>query len=151
MQDGPSISYINQVVLKGLRERGISITPHCRITNDDNLSAAEIVALLKDDGWSWPRHWYRKNRNYFQHHRGARHLEKEVETGRWIHIVVSPAMREGKATFGRRRKIRDWTLPPKDFELHAEKDWLRPSSFGHLRSFLADRLKRLARPVRVRR
>ena len=142
MQDGPSISYINQVVLNRLRERGITITPDCRITNDDNLSAAEVVALLKDDGWSWPRQWYRQNRNYFQYYAGARHLEKEVESGRWIHIVVSPAVRRADVALGRARKIRDWSLPP-NIELHAEKEWLRPSSFGHLWSFLADRLKRL--------
>lgn len=142
MESGPSVNYVNEVVLRGLSGRGIRITPECRITNDFGLSAAEIVTLLKSDKWSWPKAWYRQNRNYFQHFAGAAHLEKKVEERRWIHIIVSPALKETKDRFGRTRNIRDWTGQPREIELHAEKDWLRPSSYRHLGSFLLDRLTR---------
>jgi hypothetical protein len=138
--DGPSITYVNEVVLKNLTELGISITPDCRITNENGLSAAEFAALLKNDGWSWPAQWYRRNRNYFQHDSGAEHFEKEVEKGRWIHIVVSPGVRRKQSRFGITRNARDWTLPPSHVELHAEQDWLRPSSYEHLWSFLKEKL-----------
>jgi hypothetical protein len=138
--DGPSIPYVNEVVLKNLSEVGIRITPDCRITNDHGLSAAEFVRVLKNAGWSWPDQWYRRNRNYFQHDSGAEHLEKEVEDGRWIHIVVSPGLRRKQGRFGVTRNISDWTLPPRHVELHAEQGWLRPSSYEHLWSFLKERL-----------
>jgi hypothetical protein len=137
-QEGPSITYVNEVVLKGLNERGIRITPDCRVTNDHGLSASDFVALLNEHGWSWPAQWYRQNRNYFQHQLGAVHLEKEVENGRWIHIVVSLGLRSRRR--GLRRKVRDWTLPPRNIELHAEQGWLRPSSYKHLWDFVKDRL-----------
>jgi hypothetical protein len=138
--DGPSISYVNEVVLKNVIEMGISITSDCRITNEHALSAAEFVRLLKNDGWSWPAGWYRRNRNYFQHDRGAEHFEKEIEKGRWIHIVVSPGVRRKQCRFGLARRVRDWTLPPRHVELHAERGWLRPSSSKHLWSFLKEKL-----------
>lgn len=138
--DGPSITYINEVVLKNLSESGISITSDCRVTNDQGLSASEFVHLLKLDGWAWPAQWYRRNRNYFQHDRGAEHLEKEVEKGRWIHVVVSPGVRPRPGKFGITRNVGDWTLPPRNVELHAEKGWLRPSSYEHLWSFLKEKL-----------
>jgi hypothetical protein len=131
-QAGPSVAYVNEVVLSGLSEFGIRLTEDVRVTNEQGLSASEFVALLKQHGWSWPRQWYRKNLNYFQHDFGAKHFEKEVEPGRWIHIVVSPGLRSGQGS----RSVKDWTLPPRHIELHAEKGWLRPSSFRHLWSFL---------------
>jgi hypothetical protein len=139
-RDGPSLAYVNEVVLQNLIERGIKLAPDCRITNDRGLSAAEVVAMLKNDGWAWPAQWYRRNRNYFQHERVAEHLEKEVEKGRWIHIVVSPGIRQKQGRFGITRTVRDWSLPPNNVELHAEQDWLRPSSYEHLWSFLKERL-----------
>ena len=137
--DGPSVIYINEVVLNGLSESGIRLTPDCRVTNERSLSASEFVALLKRHGWSWPTQWHRQNRNYFQHDLGAAHLEKEVETGRWIHIVVSPGLRS-RGGLRLRRKVNDWTMPPRRIELHAEEGWLRPSSFEHLWGFLKKRL-----------
>ena len=137
-REGPSTSYVNGVVLKGLGECGVRITPDCRITNDQSLTASELIALLEERGWSWPRQWYRRNRNYLQHDASAVHLEKEVEKGRWIHIVVSPARSSRPRRIVGRRMVADWTLPPKDIELHAERDWLRPSSFKHLWSFVRD-------------
>jgi hypothetical protein len=139
-RDGPSITYVNEAVLKNLIESGISITSDCRITNDRGLSATEFIGLLRNDGWSWPAPWYRRNRNYFQHDSGAEHLEKEVEKGRWIHIVVAPVRRPKQGWFGITRSVGDWTLPPRNVELHAEKDWLRPSSAEHLWSFLKEKL-----------
>ena len=146
--DGPSITYVNEVVLKGLDAWGIRITPDCRVTNERSLSASEFVALLKEHGWSWPTHWHRQNRNYFQHDLGAAHLEKEFENGRWIHIVVSPGLRSRRG-LRLRRRVSDWTMPPRHIELHAEKGWLRPSSYKHLWSFVKDRLGRVT--VRRRR
>lgn len=145
--NGPSVTYVNDVVLKGLNESGISMTPDCRVTNDRGLNASEFVALLKQHGWSWPSQWYRRNRNYFQHDVGATHLEKEVETGRWIHIVVSPGLksRKGMRPGG---KVNDWTRPPRHIELHAEKGWLQPSSYGHLWSFLKDKLRLERKPAK---
>jgi len=146
LDEGPSVRYVNEVVLKGLSDEGISMTPDCRVTNP-GLSAADFVDLLKRHGWSWPPHWYRRNRNYFQHHAGAAHLEKEIEAGRWIHIVVVPGVKR-KAYFTRSplrrlklyRTVRDWTLPPGDIELHAESGWLQPSSYAHLWRFLKERV-----------
>jgi hypothetical protein len=142
---GPSIDFVNEVVLKKLRASGITLTSDCRVTNDQGLSAADFVSLLTSHGWSWPPHWYRRNLNYFQHYAGAVHLEKEVEKGRWIHIVVTPGVkRESYFTrsplrrIGLRREIKDWSLPPKDIELHAESGWLRPSSYAHLWRFLKE-------------
>ncbi len=137
--DGPSIPYVNEVVLKGLSEFGISLTPECRVTNARALSSSAFVKLLSEHGWSWPAQWYRQNRNYFQHDAGAVHLEKEVEEGRWIHIVVSPGLRKRRRRLIGRRTISDWTQPPRNIELHAEKGWLRPSSFKHFWSFVTDR------------
>lgn len=150
LNDGPSVKYINEVVLKGLGDSGITMTADCRITNYRCLSAADFVTLLERNGWSWPRQWYRRNRNYFQHRAGASHFEKEVETSRWIHIVVVPALKS-KTDWGRsplrrlivRRPFKDWTVPPADIELHAESGWLRPSSFEHLWKFLKEKLWRL--------
>jgi len=138
--EGPSISYVNEVVLKGLSERGIRITPDCRVTNDQGLSASEFLEVLKERGWSWPSQWYRQNRNYFQHPVRAEHLEKEIEPRRWIHIVVSPGFRLTRARFGRSRRVADWSLPPRNVELHAERGWLRPSSFRHLWDFVSAKL-----------
>ena len=146
LDEGPSVNYVNEVVLKGLTSSGITLTEDCRITNHHGLSAADFVALLKRHGWSWPPHWYRRNLNYFQHHLGAAHLEQEVEAGRWIHIMVVPGKR--KAYFRgsplRRlklhRKVRDWTLPPRDIELHSESGWLQPSSYAHLWRFLKEKV-----------
>jgi hypothetical protein len=139
-QEGPSISYVNEVVLKGLGEWGIRITASCEVTNDRSLSAKDFLALLTEHGWSWPAQWYRQNRNYFQHNLGAAHLEKEVENGRWIHIVVSPGLSRKPRLFGFAPKVGDWALPPRNVELHAEHGWLRPSSFEHLWSFLKKKL-----------
>lgn len=139
--DGPSISYVNEVVLQGLSERGIRITPECRIANDRGLSAAEFVEVLRERGWSWPSQWYRQNRNYFQHPARAAHLEKEIDPGRWIHIVVAPDLKSTRGTFGRTRRIADWSRPPRNVELHAERGWLRPSSFRHLRDFVRAKLR----------
>ncbi len=150
MDSGPSVAYVNEVVLKDLREWGIALTPDCRITNERGLSAADLLALLKRYGWSWPPQWHRRNRNYFQHYSGATHLEKEVEKGRWIHIVVTPDVKR-KPYFRslpvlRRmqlhRTIKDWTLPPRDIELHAESGWLQPSSYAHLQRFLKEKVWR---------
>ena len=143
--EGPSIAYVNEVVLKELIEFGITLTADCRVTNDRGLSAAEFVDALMGHGWSWPRAWYRQNRNYFAHHSDARHLEKQVEPGKWIHVVVSPGLRHDEANAraykGRRdRTVSDWSLPPRNVELHAEKGWLRPSSYEHLRQFLKQKL-----------
>lgn len=139
--EGPSISYVNEVVLKDLIEFGISITADCQITNDLNLSASEFVKALSDHGWSWPGQWHRQNRNYLQHHAGSIHLEKEVEAERWIHIVVSPGLKPARGVFGRRHEVADWSLPPRPVELHAERGWLRPSSFTHLWDFLRGKLR----------
>jgi len=141
-EQGPSIGYVNEVVLKDLSERGISITPDCRITNDRGLSASEFVEMLREHGWSWPSQWYRQNRNYFQHHAGAAHLEKEIEAGRWIHVVVSPGLRQRRGRLIHPRKVADWSLPPRNVELHAERGWLRPSSFRHLWDFFRGKLGR---------
>jgi len=147
LEDGPSVRYVNEVVLKGLSNSGIMMTGDGRITNHHGLSASDFVALLEHNGWSWPTQWYRQNHNFFQHHAGAAHFEKEVESGRWIHIVVVPGVKR-KAYFTSsllhrlrvRRTVRDWTLPPRDIELHAESGWQRPSSFEHLWRFLKERL-----------
>ena len=144
---GPSVRYVNEVVLKGLSKSGITMTGDCRITNHQGLSASDMVALLEDNGWSWPTQWYRQNYNYFQHHAGAAHFEKEVEEDRWIHIIVVSGVKR-KAYFTgsflrrlrMRRTVRDWALPPRDIELHAESGWQRPSSFEHLWRFLKERL-----------
>ncbi len=144
--EGPSVRYVNEVVLKGLSNSGIMMTGDCRITNHHGLSASDFVALLERHGWSWPTQWYRQNRNYFQHHAGAAHLEKEIQKGRWIHIVIVPGVKRKRYFTGsplRRlrlhRTVRDWTLPPREIELHAESGWLRPSSFKHLWRFLKER------------
>ena len=141
--DGPTVEYVNEVVLRDLRQLGIGMTADCRITNQGKLSADEFVHAFTSAGWSWPRQWYRRNVNR-AHDADARHLEKEVEHGRWIHVVISPGLREG-ASYQNHPGIRqmaagDWSLPPRHVELHAEKYWLRPSSFAHLRQFLRDRL-----------
>ena len=143
--EGPSVTYVNEVVLKEVIESGIRLTPDCRVTNDRGLSAAEFVDTLMGRGWSWPRAWYRQNRNYFAHDSDARHFEKEVEPRKWIHIVVSPGLRREELNRrvykGRRhRTISDWSLPPRSVELHAENGWLRPSSYEHLRQYLKQKL-----------
>jgi len=141
--EGPTVEYVNEVVLKDLRLCGIGMTADCRITNQGELSADEFVNAFTSAGWSWPRRWYRRNLNR-AHDADARHLEKEVEPGRWIHVVISPGLRKTEANQSyaenRYRAASDWSLPPRHVELHAEKFWLRPSSFAHLRQFLRDRL-----------
>ena len=141
--EGPTVEYVNEVVLRDLRKCGIGMTADCRITNPEELSANEFVNAFTSAGWSWPRRWYRRNLNR-AHDADARHLEKEVEQGRWIHVVISPGLRETEANQScaenRYRAASDWSLPPRHVELHAEKFWLRPSSFAHLRQFLRDRL-----------
>jgi hypothetical protein len=143
VDEGPTVEYVNDVVLRDLRQCGIGMTADCRITNQGELSANEFVNAFTAAGWSWPRQWYRRNLNR-AHDADARHLEKEVEPGRWIHVVISPGLREAEAnqnhSQNRYRAASDWSLPPRHVELHAEKYWLRPSSFGHLRQFLRDRL-----------
>jgi hypothetical protein len=146
LQQGPTVAYVNEVVLRGLRGQGISMTADCRITNDLNLTASQFVSALLSDGWTWPTGWLRRNRN-FSHDADARHFEKEVEPDRWIHIVVSPGLVEdaavAKTSLNKTKKnsrAGDWNLPPRNIELHAERDWSRPSSFRHLRQFLFDRL-----------
>ena len=144
LRKGPSVDYVNDVVLKELRQSGISMTADCRITNDCGLSASEFVKLFTNAGWSWPRAWFRRNLNH-AHDPDATHLEKEVEKGRWIHVVVSPGLRtEGNLVTSRQdnlnRTVSDWNLPPRHIELHAEIGWSRPSSLKHLLQFLAARL-----------
>jgi hypothetical protein len=139
--EGPTVEYVNEVVLGDLRQSGIEMTADCRITNQGELSANEFMNAFTSAGWSWPRQWYRRNLNQ-AHDADARHLEKEVEPGRWIHVVISPGLREADQSHSgnRYRDASDWSLPPRHVELHAEKYWLRPSSFAHLRQFLSDRL-----------
>ncbi|HEX3144583.1 MAG TPA: hypothetical protein VHQ64_11480 [Pyrinomonadaceae bacterium] len=139
--EGPTVEYVNDVVLRDLRQCGIGMTADCRITNEGELSADEFVSAFTAAGWSWPRQWHRRNLNR-AHDADAQHLEKEVEPGRWIHVVISPGLREAEngSLPGRYRAASDWSLPPRHVELHAEKHWLRPSSFAHLRQFLRDRL-----------
>ena len=148
LREGPSVEYVNEVALRELDQSGIRLTADCRITNDHELSSSQIVKLLRAHGWSWPKQWYRQNRNYFQHYAGAAHFEKEVEPGKWIHIVVSPAKKpkafrwrplSGEMRFQRA----DWTRPPRNIELHAESGWLQPSSGTHLWRFLKEKLLRL--------
>jgi hypothetical protein len=140
ISDGPTVEYVNDVVLRDLRQCGIGMTLDCRITNQRELSAAEFLNAFTSAGWSWPRQWYRRNLNR-AHDVDAIHLEKEVEQGRWIHVVISPGLRGAESNQGSRDgSTSDWSLLPRHVELHAEKDWLRPSSYAHLRQFLRDRL-----------
>lgn len=143
---GPTVAYVNDVVLKGLRGRGISMTADGRIANDFGLSASEFVTLFTNDGWSWPRAWFRRNLNP-AHDRDARHLEKEIEKDKWIHVVISPGLRTNEDLTSAREAAREhmvseWNLPPRHVELHAEIKWSRPSSLRHLLQFLWARLCR---------
>jgi|ERR1043166_1276713 hypothetical protein len=141
--DNLSVDYINRVVLKGVIASGISINSDYQITNDCELSASEFVEVFKKDGWWWPSEWYKQNRNIFAHDSDAIHLEKEVEQNRWIHLVVSPGLKEVSYSVMTRAgpipmssSASDWTLHPRKVELHAETDWLQPSSKAHLEQWV---------------
>src|ERR1043165_496086 len=102
---GPTVAYVNDIVLKGLRGHGISMTDDCRITNDFGLSASEFATLFTNDGWSCPSAWFRRNLNP-AHDRDARHLEKEIEKDKWIHVVVSPGLGSGEELTSAREDAR---------------------------------------------
>jgi len=122
----PWVDYINSV----LREvaAGISIDAGYKI-DTGSYSMLELVEFFKKAGWSWPRRWYKRNRNRV--HAGGIHLEKEVERGKWLHLIIVPGNGSGAPV--------DWQSPPQRIDLHAENHWLQPSSVRHFHDFVKER------------
>ena len=128
----PWVNYVNEVVFRDLKQSGVSIDPSYRISTG-GLSALELLNLFKNSGWSWPVHWYRRNRN--RNHSGGIHLEKEVENDRWLHLIIIPERNESTPESD---GSDNWNLPPRRVDLHAENRWLQPSSAAHFCDFIKE-------------
>lgn len=133
MNSGPPwITYVNEVVFGQSKHAALSIDENYKISAG-NRSALEVLDSLKRDHWTWPRAWYRRNLN--RSHRKGIHLEKEVEDGKWLHLIIVP---QENSSRGVRRAEPDWNKPPLRIDLHAENRWLRPSSGAHFYDFIKE-------------
>jgi hypothetical protein len=130
----PWVEYVNEVVLCDVKAVGISIDGDYRIDTGPH-STSEVVDLFKNTGWSWPRGWLRRNRNVAHH--GGIHLENEVETARWIHLIIVPQLDAQSQNDGDIASA--WNLSPFRVDLHVENRWLRPSSVAHFYDFITER------------
>ena len=136
---GPWVHYVNKVVFHDLKQSSVSIDASYKISSG-GLSALELLDLFKRSGWSWPVRWYRRNRN--PNHSGGIHLQKEVENGRWLHLIIIPERGEPvleSEGSGVTAVEDDWSVPPRRVDLHAENGWLQPSSAAHFCDFIKER------------
>lgn len=126
---------------------GISIDDSDRLSNPEQRSSGSMFNVLRNAGWS------RFFTNLNPAHAGGSHLEKEFDTGKWLHIVITPAERREDVAIPWRggvhrttQLVTDWTLPPRLFEMHCERGFLRPSSMGHgldyIKELTIDRIRR---------
>jgi hypothetical protein len=129
----PWVRYVNEVVLGQLRQAGIAIDEDYKISTAGK-SARHLIELFKDDGWSWPQARYRRNRN--RAHRRGIHLEKEIEAGKWLHLIIVPQEHLQTRLPNSRLNLES---PPVRLDLHAENLWLQPSSVAHFRDFIRER------------
>ena len=135
----PWVNYVKEVVFRDLKQSGVSIDPSYKISTGD-LSALEVLNLFKNAGWSWAVPWYRRNRN--RNHSGGIHLQKEVENGRWLHLIIIPERSERilqSNAAGLPAVVDNLNLPPRRVDLHAENGWLQPSSAAHFCDFIKER------------
>ncbi len=122
----PWVDYINGV-LREVAGTGISMDATYKIDSGSH-SVLELMDLFQKAGWSWPRRWYKRNRN--RAHGGGIHLEKRVEKGKWLHLIIVPANGSNAPL--------DWQSSPQRIDLHAENLWLQPSSHEHFFDFIKE-------------
>jgi RHS repeat-associated protein len=129
---GPWHDFVNEVVLADIKN--ISMSDY--VLDVGPQSAERLVDQLRNAGWWW--RWDRPNMS--EEHAGGLNLQREVQTGRWIHITVIPHTYEVIERFPRRPKKKvtreDWSKPPKTIQLHCERYWLQPTSLKHLAEHL---------------
>jgi hypothetical protein len=137
------VNYVNTRVLKDVKSKGIAMTADYTIQSGE-MSAVDFFNAFKESGWWWPEGWsgiLRKNRN--PQHKRAQCLQREMEPGKWMHLVVYPEQTQVQRTLlGIKlgtKTVDDWSKPlRKSSELHCERYWLQPSSAAHWVDFVRE-------------
>jgi hypothetical protein len=131
-------SYVNETVFGDVGR--VAMSPPYKV-DTGTQSSDDFLDALQKAGWWWPAN--RPNLN--PEHSGGRNLEREVQSGKWIHITIFPGQTKVTTRFlgikTGTKMADDWSKPPREIQLHCERYWLQPSSNAHLKDFLREKTK----------